>query len=178
VSLPTGGEPGSPGTRPERQGSAEQPPGEPGDGRLGPTGAGPVALFAVVGLILGWSLRPLSLRWGYSEPVIGTASVVALFLLAALVAVTAYLTWRGRRERAHVSPHHAVNKLVLAKACVRVGAITFGGYLGFAIAHIGVSGGDQVTSQIWHAALGAVAGLLITAASIALENACRVPPTD
>jgi len=173
VSLPAGGEPGLPDTQ-----AGDAPEGEPGGGHLRPTGAGPVALFAIVGLILGWSVRPLALRWGLNEPVIGTGSVVALFLLAAVVAVTAYLTARSRREGTRVSSHHAVNKLVLAKACVRVGAITFGGYLGFAIAHIGVAGGDRVTSQIWHAALAAVAGLLVTAASIALESACRIPPED
>ena len=173
MSLPAGGEQGSP---PGPQG--EPPEDDQGGGHLQPTGAGPVAFFAIIGLIIGWSIRPLSLRWGINEPVIGTGSVVALFLLAAVLAVTAYLTWRGRRDGARVSSHHAVNKLVLAKACVRVGAITFGGYLGFAIAHIGVSGGDRVTSQIWHSALAATAGVLIMVASFVLEHACRVPPTD
>lgn len=152
--------------------------GDDGDGRLQPTGAGPLAFFAVIGLILGWSLRPLSLRWGYNEPVISTGSVLALFFLAALVAVTAYVTWRGRRDGVQVSAHHAVNKLVLGKACARLGAAVFGGYLGFAIAHIGVSGGDQVTSQIWHASLAAAAGALLSAGALLLEHACRVPPTD
>ncbi len=154
-----------------------QQEGEPG-GNLSPTGPGPVAFFTIFGLLIGWSLRRICLRWGFNEPVIGNGSVAALFLLAAVLAVTAYLTLRGRRAGTRVSSHHAVNKLVLAKACIRVGAITFGGYLGFALAHVGVAGGDRVASQIWHSALAAIAGVLIMAAAFVLEHACRVPPTD
>ena len=148
--------------------------GPPGGGRLRPTSAATLAIWAVVGLAGGWLLHPLSERaWG-TAPVITWAQPLALVLVAAILGATAWLTWRAvhvRRER--LDPHQAVNRLVLARACALVGALLAGGYAGYALSWLDIDTelGDQ---RVLRAVICAVAGVAIVATAIALERACRV----
>ena len=114
------------------------PPDRP-DGTIGVTGPGPLVVLGVIGLVGGWSLRPLSIRMGFIEPSVPLTAIAALFFVAAVVGGSAYVTRRVvRRERSSLAHHQAVNRLVLGKACALAGALVAGGYLGFALAQVGV----------------------------------------
>ncbi|GAB3195392.1 hypothetical protein GCM10027062_02210 [Nocardioides hungaricus] len=154
--------------------SADPSGEEPGGRRLRPTSAATLAVWAVVGLVGGWLLHPLSERARGTAPVITWAQPLALVLVAAILGATAYLTWRSvhvHHER--IEPHRAVNRLVLARSCALVGALVAGGYAGYALSWLDVDTelGDQ---RVLRAAIAALAGAAVVATSIALERACRV----
>jgi hypothetical protein len=148
------------------------------EGTVQVTGPGPLVLFGVVGLVGGWSVRPLSIRMGFLEPAVPITAIAALFFVAAVVGGSAYVTRRVvRRERSSLAHHQAVNRLVLGKACALAGALVTGGYLGYALAQLGV--GDPASdSRLWRALVAALAGLAVCVAALLLELACRVPPGD
>ena len=133
---------------------------------------------AVVGLVAGWALRPLALRFGFVEPDVTWGSILLLLLVALVVGWSAWATRRVvRRDRSALPHHQAVNRLVLGKACALVGALLLGGYLGYALAQLGV--GDAASAlRLWRSGAAAVASALVTAAALALEHACRVPGDD
>ena len=66
---------------------------------------------------------------------------------------------------------------MLGKACALAGALVAGGYLGYALAQLGV---DQPAAEarLWRSLLAAAAGLAVCIAALLLELACRVPPED
>jgi hypothetical protein len=129
----------------------------------------------VVGLVVGWAIRPLTIRAGYVEPDVPVVSILLLVFVAAIIGGSAYLTRRTvQRHRSALPHHHAVNRLVLAKACAIVGALLTGGYLGYALAQLGV--GDPASdARLLRSALAAVGAGAVTAAALLLELACRVP---
>jgi hypothetical protein len=132
--------------------------------------------FGVVGLVLGWALRPVALRLGYVEPAVPLASAALLAFVAAVIGYAAWSTRRlVRRHRQDLPHHQAVNRLVLGKACALAGALVGGGYWGYALAQVGV--GDPLAgTRLWHSALAGVTGIAVMVASLLLEHACRVPP--
>ena len=143
-------------------------------GRLRPTSAGAITGWVVVGLVGGWALHPLAERFRDTAPIVTWAQPLALVLVAAILGATAYGTWRTvhvHRER--LEPHQAVNRLVLARACVLVGALVAGGYFGYALSWVGVDTelGDQ---RMWRSVLAGLAGVAIVATALLLERACRV----
>jgi hypothetical protein len=132
-------------------------------------------ITGVLGLVVGWAVRPVSIRMGYVEPDVPVVSILLLFFVAAIIGGSAYLTRRTvQRNRSALPHHHAVNRLVLAKACALVGALLAGGYLGYAVAQLGV--GDPASdARLWRSALAALGAAAVTAAALLLELACRVP---
>ncbi len=76
-----------------------------------------------------------------------------------------------------MEPHRAVNRLVLARACVVVGGLVTGGYLGYAVSWLGVPTelGDE---RMLRSALAGLAGAGVVVAALFLERACRVPSDD
>jgi hypothetical protein len=127
-----------------------------------------------VGLVVGWSVRPLAERLEGTAPIVTWTQVLALFLMAAVLGVTAWRTWRAlhvRRER--LEPHRAVNRLLLARACALVGALAAGCYLGYAIGWVGVDA-ELASQRAWRSVTAAVGGVAMTVAAKALERACRV----
>lgn len=151
----------------------EQPP----DGHMAPTGLAAIGVSVMVGLVLGWLLHPVSDRFG-NPPVVSWLQPVALLFLAAMLASAAFGTHRTlhvRRER--MEPHRAVNRLVLARACVVVGGLVAGGYFGYAVSWLGVPAelGDE---RILRSAVAGLAGVGIVAAALFLERACRVRSDD
>lgn len=161
--------------RPDPEEDRDEPRGEEPRGTVRPTGPAPLVTVGVVGLVAGWALRPLALRLGYVEPVVTWLSVNVLFFVAAIVGASAYLTRRTvRRDRFALANHQAVNRLVLAKACAIVGALLVGGYVGYAVSQLGQSDPGSVT-RLWRSGLAALGGAALTAASLLLEAACRVP---
>jgi cytochrome bd-type quinol oxidase subunit 2 len=160
-------------TAPEPDEELEPPPG-----RIQPTGPGPLVTAGVLGLVLGWAVRWFCLRAGLSEPKISLLSVVLLFFAAAVVSGSAYLTRRTvQRDRSALAHHQAVNRLVLGKACALVGALLTGGYLGYAVAQLGVSD-PAAQGRLWRSAIAALAAAAVTRAALLLELACRVPRDD
>jgi hypothetical protein len=161
---------------PEQDPEPEAP--EP-EGRIRPTGPGPLVALAVVGLVLGWVLRPVSLELRAEAPVVTWLPVGALFLVAVILGAVARSTHRAlHTDRSRLPAHQAVNRLVLAKACALAGALVAGGYLGYALSWVGIADGELEQQRLLRSALAGVAGVLIVAASLALERACRVGPSD
>jgi MFS family permease len=154
----------------------EPPPEESRpQGTLRPTSPAALTAWAVVGLVGGWLLHPLSERVDGTAPIVTWAQPLALLLVAAILGVTAWSTWRSvhvRRER--MEPQHAVNRLVLARACAYVGAFVGGGYLGYAVSWLGNSA-ELADQRAWRSAVGAFAGLAVAVTGLLLERACRVP---
>ncbi|HYH35186.1 MAG TPA: DUF3180 family protein, partial [Nocardioides sp.] len=77
----------------------------------------------MVGLVVGWLVHPVADRLA-SPPVVSWLQPLALFFVGAVLLATAYLTHRTVHVRREwLEPHRAVNRLVLARACVVVGAL-------------------------------------------------------
>lgn len=144
-------------------------------GTVRPTGHRVLAIALTLGLVVGWSARLLSLRTGRAEPDVTLSAVLLLVLAAAILATTAVLTRRVvRRDRARLAHHRAVNRLLLGKACAIAGALLLGGYLGYAVAQLGVDS-PAATTRLWRSGLAALGALALTAAALFLEHACRIP---
>jgi MFS family permease len=138
-----------------------------------------LALCAVVGLMAGWLFHRMTDTATSLPPQVPWAQPLALFLVAAILLGTAWSTRRTISQRpGRLSPHQAVNRLVLARACAYVGALAAGAYLGYAISWIGDSSSDMAGQRALRAALAGVAGLVIVVGGLLLERACRVPPED
>ena len=131
----------------------------------------------MVGLVAGWLLHPVSDRLG-TPPVVSWLQPAALFVVAAVLLATAYVTHRTVHvHRRWLEPHHAVNRLVLARASVVVGGLAAGGYLGYAVSWLGIAaelGGERIVRSL----LAALAGGLMVVGALLLERACRVRSDD
>jgi small-conductance mechanosensitive channel len=168
--LPDLHEPGSS----EPPGPPEQPPGH-----IRPTGPGPLVLFGVIGLVAGWAIRPIALGVGAAEPDVTWLAIGLVYFMAAALGGAAYLTWRTlHRQRRRLPANRAVNRLVLGKACALAGAAIAGGYFGYALAQVGVTASDVADTRLWHSVVAGLGGLLLMAASLLLERACRVRGED
>ena len=99
--------------------SADGPSGrKPEPGRIRTTRPSAVIGFALAGLVLGWLVRPLAVRASGTAPTVSWLPVVALLFVAVVVGAVAWSTYRTlHRRHQRLQPHHAVNRLVLAKAC-------------------------------------------------------------
>lgn len=146
---------------------------EPEAGRVRPTSAGLLAAYFAAFVLGGWLVRFSAIHWSFAEPRVGWPAVGVIAFLAAVVAGAAVQTARLLRSGRHLEPHRAVNRLALAKTCAILGAAAGGGYLGYAIAHIGV-GGSNAHAQLLHSALAALSGVALMVAGLRLEHACRV----
>jgi len=163
---------------PPEQNEDTEPPERP-SGHVRTTSVGALVGFGLTGLVLGWLLRPASIRLNGSAPTVGWIPVLALLLVAAIMGAVAWSTYRDlHRRNLHLEPHKAVNRLVLAKASALVGALVAGGYLGYALSWWGVSEAALATQRLVQSLVAGVAGLLIVAGSLLLERACRVRGGD
>ncbi len=151
---------------------------DPPPGRVRPTRPGTLVVAGLVGFVLGWSVRPLSMRFDFAEPVVTLTAIGMLFFVAAMIAAAAYATRRTvQRDRFALAHHQAVNRLALGKACAFAGALLVGGYLGYAVAQLGV-GTPASEARLWRSCVAAAGAFALTLAALRLEHACRVPPTD
>jgi hypothetical protein len=150
-----------------------EPPG-PREGRLSTTGPGVVVGWALAGLVVGRIIRPLVVELHRTAPQVGGVQAAALYLVAAILAGTAWTTHRAvqvRRQR--LQPHEAVNRLVLAKACAIAGAFVTGGYLGYALSWAGVPA-ELAERRVVLSLVAAGGAALTVIGSLFLERACRV----
>ena len=144
-------------------------------GTVTPTAPGPLVIAGVLALVLGWAIRPLALRMGYLEPDVSLLTILLLFFAAAVIAATAYFTRRTvQRSRIELTHREAVGRLALGKACAFAGALLVGGYLGYAVAQLGIDDPASAT-RLWRSCLAAVGAALVMGAALLLELACRVP---
>lgn len=156
----------------------DEPSQAPSTGRLQPTSAGALTAWAAIGLVGGWLLRPIAERVTGTAPIITWLQPLALLLVAAILAGTAWFTWRALHvHRTYLEPHRAVNRFVLARACALVGALVAGAYAGYAVAWLGVDS-DLGIQRLWRSALAAAFGVAITISAVLLERACRVHQDD
>ncbi len=143
-------------------------------GRLRPTSPGIVTAWAVVGLVGGWLLHPVSEQLRGQALLVQWVQPAALLLVAVTVGVTAWQTWRAVQvRREHLEPHQAVNRLVLGRASTLVGALVAGGYAGYAVSWLG-SEAELADERMLRSALAALASCLLVVAGVLLERACRV----
>jgi len=157
--------------------SGEEPDGPSPEGRLQPTTPATVGGSVMAGLVVGWLVHPVADRVA-SPPVVSWLQPLALFFVGAVLLATAYLTHRTLHVRREwLEPHRAVNRLVLARACVVVGALVAGGYGGYAVSWLGLPG-ELVDDRILRSFLAAVGGLTVVAGALLLERACRVRKDD
>lgn len=144
-------------------------------GHVGTTSPGALTVFAVTGLIAGWLLRPVSIRLNGYAPTVGWLPVLALLFVALILGSVAWVTYRALHKRhERLEPHHAVNRLVLAKACALAGAMIAGGYFGYALSWLGIAEAVLARQRLIQSVVGGIAGVLIMVASLLLEQACRI----
>lgn len=148
-------------------------------GHVRTTSAGAVIGFALLGLVLGWLLRPVGIWLNGTAPTVGWLPVLALAFVALVIFSVAWSTYRAlHRRRELLEPQHAVNRLVLAKSCALAGALVAGGYFGYALSWVGLTEAELARQRVERALLGGVAGVALVVGSLLLERACRVSRDD
>lgn len=152
--------------------------GERPRGALHPTSLITLVGWAVVGLVAGWALHPVSDRLGFVPPLVSPAQPLALALLAAILGYVAWVTHRDLHvRRARLASHQAVNRFVLARASALVASLAAGGYAGYALSWIG-DPAELADDRILASAAAAAAAALAVVAAVLLERACRVREDD
>jgi hypothetical protein len=155
---------------PEPQGPEPQP-----EGQLGTTSPGSLIGFALTGLVLGWLVRPVSIRLSGAAPTVSWLPVLGLAFVAVIIGSVAWSTYRLiHRRHGRLEPHHAVNRLVLAKSCALAGALVAGGYFGYALSWVGLTEAVLARERLLHSVLAGVAAVLLVVGSLLLERACRI----
>ncbi len=145
--------------------------------RLRPTSPSAIGGCVGTGLVLGWLVHPVTSRLG-QPPVVTWLPAVTLFFVAAVLGATAWLTHRAVHVRHEwLAPHQAVNRLVLAKSCVLVGALVAGAYFGYALSWIG-DRAELGGERILHSVVAGLAGVAVGVFAVLLERACRVGSDD
>lgn len=138
-----------------------------------------IAVLACVGLVFGRLLPPITVRLGGSNPHVGWSAALALFFAALVVGGVAWSMWQAvHRRRRQISSDHGVRMLALAKSGVFVGALSMGGYAGYALAFIAIFETELGRDRVLHGAGAALAGALLLGAGLLLERACLLPEDD
>ncbi|MBS41810.1 MAG: hypothetical protein CMH83_01290 [Nocardioides sp.] len=139
-----------------------------------PTSRPVLAVWALVGLVLGWLVHPVTARLG-TPPTLTWSAPAALAVCAAVVGAVAWSTWRAvqvRRER--LDSGQGMNRLVLARACAYAGSLVAGGYVGYALSWVG-DPAELADERMLRSGAAALASFALVVASLVLERACRVP---
>lgn len=147
--------------------------GEP-SGRLHLTDPRTLLALATAGLVVGWSLRPLTRSFGWTTPTTSWLQVFGLLVAVAVVTSTVRHTRRSlRRRTGDLRPHEAVNRMVLGKACALVGALAAGLYAGSAISWVGALS-ELSEEYLLRALLAAALAVGLSVGGLLLERACRI----
>jgi Protein of unknown function (DUF3180) len=132
--------------------------------------------WAIIGLVVGWGYHRIIDHGTSPAPLVSWSQPLALFLVACILGGTAWSTQRAVNQHVgRLPPHHAVNRLVLARACAYVGCLVAGLYFGYAVSWVGVDS-DLAAQRGVRSAIAGAAGVLIVVTALLLERACRVPP--
>lgn len=148
---------------------------EPERRPLRPVSGRSLALCAVLGLVGGWLFPRLVSRLTGESPMISWAQPLTLVLVAAILGFLAWHTWRTVQQRGSwLEVDHALNRLVLARACALAGALVAGGYAGYAITWLG-DASERADQWMTRAVIASLAAVGVMATSLILERACRTP---
>jgi hypothetical protein len=159
--------------------SGDESPGPPTEGTVGPTKLSVLVAVFVCGGLLGFALVPISEQLNGAAPRIEWTAVGALVLIAGVLLVFAYSTYRTvHRDRKPMDSARAVNFLMLAKASALVGALVAGGYLGFALQFVDSLDIPLPRERFVRSLVCAVTGVVIVVSALLLERACRVPKDE
>lgn len=142
-------------------------------GQLRPVAPAFLAGLAVLGLVLGWLVHPLSERWRGMAPTVSWLPALAFLFVAVFLAATAWSTSRAMGgQRPRPEPHQMVNRFVAGRASALVGALFAGGYAGYALSWLG-SEAQLGPQRVIRSGAAALAAVLLTVAAALLERACR-----
>jgi Protein of unknown function (DUF3180) len=163
------------GPAPASGGSSSPPP----RGTVGPTSWRLLLVLFAVGAVLGYGIVAVSVRTSGFAPRVQWSAVFGLLGLVILVGGLAYSTYRTvHRDRRPIESRRAVNLLLGAKASALAGAVTAGGYIGFAVPFLNQLDIALPRERVIRSVCAAVAALLLLVAGLLLERACRVPKID
>lgn len=150
----------------------EQPPGT-----IRPVSLVLLAVLALVSLVGGWLLHPISVELG-SAPVVTWPQPTLLAFVAVALGRTAWDTHRTlQRGRGRLEPHRAVNRLAFGRAAAYVGSVLCGGYAGYAGSWLD-SRAELAGERVLWSGLAALAALAVVVCGVLLERACRVRLDD
>ncbi|WP_432558666.1 DUF3180 domain-containing protein [Granulicoccus sp. GXG6511] len=139
-----------------------------------------LGIAALAGAVASLVLVLVTQRLIGHPPLLPWSGPLVLLFVAALLAGMAFTTWRRIQVRREpIEAQRAVTFLALGKASAIGGAAITAGYLVFAFVsadNLAAAGPQQ---RVIRGLTAAVAGVLIMAAGLWLERACRVPePPD
>lgn len=144
-----------------------------------PLRPGALVVVGLLALVAGWAVRWVYAWTGAAEPLMSWWAVAVMWLLALGVTARAWQTWRRlQRHRDRLEPYKAVNRLVLGQASALAGVALFAGHLGTMGSRLGVPVTELTGDRLWRAGVAALGGLVLLAAGLWLERACRVPEDD
>lgn len=145
-------------------------------GRLGFTRLRDLLIAAGAGVLAGLLLVVgVTLATGH-PPVLPWTGPAVLVFVAAVIAGLAWSTWRRvqtRRER--IEPERGLMMVALGKASALGGAAIAAGYLAFVAVSLGNLSATGPQQRLIRGLVATVGGVLIGAAGLWLERACKVP---
>jgi hypothetical protein len=132
-----------------------------------------------VGVVIGRLTPPVIVRLGEPVPRVPWLAPVLIGFAALVVAVLAWTTWQAlHRQQRQMASDRGVTLVAVAKSGVSVGSLVGGFYGGFSVAYLGSLDAVLGRERALHAAVAAVACLVLLIASLLLERACEVPHDD
>lgn len=144
--------------------------------RLHLTSARTLGVAGLVGAVGALLFVVLAQRLSGNPPVLPWTGPLVLLFVAAILAGMAYTTWRRIQVRREpIEAERAVTFLALGKASAIGGAAIAAGYLVFVFATGGNLNATGPQQRVIRGLVAAAAGVLIGAAGLWLERACRVP---
>ena len=157
----------------------EEPPRPPSEGRLRPMSPSALTAWGVVGLVAGWLFHRVLYEGPKFAPLVPWSQSVALILVAGILAVTARVDPAQRPAAARAGSLRTSSSTAWRSPgpVPTSAALAAGAYFGYALSWIRVDS-DLATERMIRSAVAGVCGLLVVAAGLLLERACRVPPDD
>ncbi|MFT4298862.1 MAG: DUF3180 family protein [Aeromicrobium sp.] len=151
-------------------------PQRPPQVQVPPTSVRLLAVVLCLGLALGALVPAVVRRLGGEVPVLSWAPMWLLLAASVTVGVLARVVWRAvHQDHQRVTADRALFHLVLARASSRVGMGLAGAYGGFALAYLRVVETAHGRDRVVHGVAAGLAALLLAAAGLLLERACRLP---
>lgn len=138
-----------------------------------------LTVWGAVGLIAGRGLPVAVDVFHGTTPRVGWAPAWTMLIGAAIVGAIAWKTWQALHKRhQRMTSDHGIKMLALGKAAAIVGVLFAAGYAGFALAFIGEWQVPLGRERVIHGGAAAVTGLLLMAAGLLLERACKIRGDD
>jgi uncharacterized protein DUF3180 len=137
--------------------------------------------FFVVAAAISWGVLRVAETRGSTLPPLPWAAPVGLGAIAVAVLSSTVALRRRMSGRPGTKPAHPIGiarMAVLGKTSCHVGAVLGGGYAGYLLLLLPDLSLTARRDRALIAGLAVLASLVLTAAGLLLERACRVPPTD